>query len=46
MNKISRVLALACLALGIPFLMLVPTFGAALLVAAIVLFGFGRFARA
>lgn len=38
--------ALACLALGIPFLMLVPTFGAALLAAAIVLFGFGRFARA
>jgi putative oxidoreductase len=38
--------AIACVALGIPFVMLVPAFGGALLVAAIVLSGFGRFARA
>jgi putative oxidoreductase len=38
--------AIACVALGIPFLMLVPTLGAALVVVAVVLFGFGRFARA
>jgi len=38
--------AIACVALGIPFAMLVPTIGWALLVAAIALFGFGRFARA
>ncbi len=38
--------ALAALALGIPFLMLVPALGAALLVAALVLAGIGRFARA
>ena len=38
--------AIACVALGIPFVMLVPPIGGVLLVAAIVLFGFGRFARA
>jgi len=38
--------ALAALALGIPFLMLVPSVGAVLLVAALVLAGIGRFARA
>ena len=38
--------AIACTALGIPFLMLVPMLGAVLVVAAIVLFAFGRFARA
>ena len=38
--------AWACLALGIPFVMLIPLFGAALIVAAVVLFLFGRFARA
>lgn len=38
--------ALAALALGIPFLMLVPTAGIVLLVAALVLAGIGRFARA
>jgi len=37
--------AIACTALGIPFLMLVPMLGAVLVVAAIVLFAFGRFAR-
>jgi putative oxidoreductase len=38
--------SLALLALGIPFAMLLPTFGIALLVGALVLFLFGRFARA
>jgi putative oxidoreductase len=36
----------ACLAFGIPFAMLIPAFGLALLVAAVALFAFGRFARA
>ena len=38
--------SIALLMLGIPFLMLVPTIGFVLLAAAIVLFLFGRFARA
>jgi putative oxidoreductase len=38
--------SIACLALGIPFVMLIPMFGIALLVAALALFAFGRFARA
>lgn len=38
--------AIACVALGIPFAMLLPAIGGALLVAAVALFGFGRFARA
>ena len=38
--------ALAALALGIPLLMLIPAVGAALLVAALVLAGIGRYARA
>lgn len=38
--------SLGALALGIPFLMLIPTLGVILLVAALALFGFGRFARA
>jgi putative oxidoreductase len=38
--------ALAALALGIPFAMLIPTFGALLIALAIALFAFGRFARA
>jgi len=38
--------SIAFLALGIPFAMLVPMFGAVLLVGALVLFVFGRFARA
>ena len=38
--------ALAALALGIPFLMLIPAFGAALLVGAVVLAAIGRYARA
>ena len=38
--------AIAAIALGIPFLMLVPAIGAAMLIAAVVLFAFGRFARA
>jgi putative oxidoreductase len=38
--------AIACFALGIPLLMLVPALGAAVLVAAVVLAAFGRFARA
>ena len=38
--------AIAALALGIPFLMLVPMLGAVMLIAAVVLFAFGRFARA
>jgi len=38
--------SLALLALGIPFAMLLPTFGIALLVGALVLFLFGRYARA
>jgi putative oxidoreductase len=38
--------ALALLALGIPFLMLLPNFGLALLVGAAALFLFGRYARA
>jgi len=38
--------SIACLALGIPFVMLIPMFGVALLVAALALFAFGRFARA
>lgn len=38
--------SLAFLALGIPFLMLLPTFGALLLVGALALFLFGRYARA
>jgi putative oxidoreductase len=37
--------ALAALALGIPFLMLIPTVGVVLLVAAVVLVGIGRFVR-
>ena len=38
--------SLALLALGIPFAMLLPTFGVSLLVGALVLFLFGRYARA
>jgi putative oxidoreductase len=38
--------SLALLALGIPFLMLLPKFGLALLVAALAMFVFGRYARA
>ncbi|MEO8802988.1 MAG: DoxX family protein, partial [Rudaea sp.] len=38
--------SLACLALGIPFAMLLPMFGLALLIAALALFLFGRYARA
>jgi putative oxidoreductase len=38
--------ALALLALGIPFAMLLPKFGLALLIGALVLFLFGRYARA
>jgi putative oxidoreductase len=38
--------SLAMLALGIPFLMLIPMFGVVLLVAALALFLFGRYARA
>jgi len=38
--------SLALLALGIPFAMLMPTFGFALLIGALVLFLFGRYARA
>jgi len=38
--------SLALLALGIPFTMLLPKFGIALLVGALALFLFGRYARA
>ena len=38
--------SIACLALGVPFIMLIPMFGVVLLVAALALFAFGRFARA
>lgn len=38
--------ALAFLALGIPFAMLTPLFGLALLIGALAIYGFGRFARA
>ncbi len=38
--------SLALLALGIPFVMLIPTFGLALLIGALALFLFGRYARA
>jgi len=38
--------SLAFLALGIPFLMLLPMFGLVLLIGALALFAFGRFARA
>jgi len=38
--------SLALLALGIPFLMLLPKFGLALVIAALVVFLFGRYARA
>jgi len=38
--------ALAAAVLGLPFLMLIPTLGAILLAVAVVLAGFGRFARA
>jgi len=38
--------SLAFLALGIPFLMLLPKFGAALLVGALATFVYGRYARA
>ncbi|HET8942867.1 MAG TPA: DoxX family protein [Rudaea sp.] len=38
--------SLALLAIGIPFVLLIPTFGLGLLIAALALFLFGRFARA
>jgi putative oxidoreductase len=38
--------ALALLAFGIPFMLLLPKFGIALLIGALALFAFGRFARA
>ncbi len=38
--------SLALLALGIPFLMLLPKFGLALLIGSLALFLFGRYARA
>ena len=38
--------SIACVVFGIPFLMLLPMFGVALLVAALTLYLFGRFARA